>query len=172
MNPFQPSRERAQGSLSSDRTAAWLQDIADPFLDEPSVCDRDETFSFITPDDERSTTRDVSGRSYGTATGTNTTRVYIRLVNRSKILVPISASATVSELHAEAVRRATRMGMEYSIDRTVLQTTGHHAATMFGDDCLDDVLGATEDNTFLLNNVDVFLNPVRFPTQDRRNVAG
>jgi hypothetical protein len=155
MNPLRQSRERTRGSLSNDRTVAWLQDIANPFPDEPSDSDRDATFSFIMPDDGRSAMR----------------QVYIRLVNGSKILVPISASATVAELHVEAVRRATRMGLQYSIDRTVLQTTGHQTATMFGDDRLADVLGATEDNTFLLDNADVFLNPVRFLNQDRRNAA-
>lgn len=163
MNPLGQYSTQPQAEVANDRTSTWLEGVS-PSYPVPSDGGADDT-SVVTGDETYSATEDatVSGRSASTIIGTNAARVYIRLVNGSRILVPITPSATVADLHAEAVRRATRFGVPCTIDNTILQTTGHNAATTFGEDYLADVLAATENDTFLLDTADAFLNPVRYP---------
>jgi len=94
-----------------------------------------------------------SGRNGSTVTASDITRVYIHLRNGSRILVPISASAAVAQLHAEAVRRATALGMTCTTSSTILRTTGQNAVAVFGEDGLASVLSATDNDTFLLDSV-------------------
>jgi hypothetical protein len=165
MEPFGQSPELPDTSLASDRTSTWLEGVSlsypvpsDGGIDDPSVVASDETYSAVQD-------VSVSDRSASTVTGTNTARVYIRMVNGSRILIPIAASATVADLHVEAVRRSTRFGVPCTTDSTILQTIGQNAATIFGEDYLADVLAATENDTFLLDTVNAFLDPVSYHIQ-------
>lgn len=165
MEPFGQSPELPDTSLASDRTSTWLEGVS-PSYPVPSDGGFDET-SVVASDETYSAVQDVSvsDRSASTITGTNTARVYIRMVNGSRILIPIAMSATVGDLHAEAVRRSTSFGMPCTTDSTILQTIGQNAATIFGEDYLADVLAATEYDTFLLDTVNAFLDPVSYHIQ-------
>jgi hypothetical protein len=94
-----------------------------------------------------------SGRNGSTVTASDVIQVYIHLRNGSRILVPISASAAVAQLHAEAVRRATALGITCTTSSTILRTTGQNAVAVFGEDGLASVLSATDNDTFLLDSV-------------------
>jgi hypothetical protein len=140
------------GPGSSTTTFSWVE-ATDPA-------------SFVPPNHNEATTYSVaddvsvSGRSESVFSSSNTLRVYVR-VNGARIVVPISHMATVDQLHAEAVRRAARLGSTVSVQNSILQTTGHNAALLFGEDLLTDILDTTENLTFLLNPLDVTLTQVR-----------
>jgi hypothetical protein len=107
-----------------------------------------------------------SGCDGSTATASDVTQVYIHLRNGSRILVSISASAAVAQLHAEAVRRAIALGMTCTTSSTVLRTTGQNAVAVFGEDGLAGVLSATDNDTFLLDSVFEFLDLVSHRSQE------
>jgi hypothetical protein len=94
-----------------------------------------------------------SGCNGSTVTTSDVIQVYIHLRNGSRILVPISASAAVAQLHAEAVRRATASGIPCTTSSTILRTTGQNTVAIFGEDGLASVLPATDNDTFLLDSV-------------------
>jgi hypothetical protein len=106
--------------------------------------------------------RSVSGASEGSsATRTSFSssnpdlaRVFVRLTNGMKIVVPIPQSSTVHGLHAQALQRAAKLGVNGTLDNTVLQTTGKNPVVLFGEDSLIEVLDLTEDSTFSLGSLD------------------
>ncbi|KAF8533503.1 hypothetical protein BDD12DRAFT_898766, partial [Trichophaea hybrida] len=87
-----------------------------------------------------------------------TLRLVISLENYNgqKFVVPIPATSTVEDLHAEAVRRAAQLNVHCTTTGTVLRSTGHGGAIFFGEDLLMDILDMTNDGTFLL---DAFASP-------------
>jgi uncharacterized protein YegL len=106
--------------------------------------------------------RSVSGTSEGSA-GTHTSssssnpdlaRVFVQLVNGMKIVVPVPQSSTVHGLHAQALHRAARLGVNATLDNSLLQTIGRNPVVLFGEDSLIEVLDLTEDNTFSLGSLD------------------
>lgn len=62
--------------------------------------------------------------------------------------MPISRTAAVTELHVEAVRRASRAGILCNVDETLLEEDG--GTILFGDDLLEDLFDLTQRNTLLL----------------------
>ncbi|KAF8536862.1 hypothetical protein BDD12DRAFT_849140 [Trichophaea hybrida] len=83
-----------------------------------------------------------------------TLRLFVSLANYNgqKFVVPISASSTVADLHAEAVRRAVQLNVHCTTGNTVLRSTSHDGAIFFGEDLLMDILDMTDDETFLLDS--------------------
>jgi hypothetical protein len=105
---------------------------------------------------------DVSMRSSSiTSSRSNAVRVYVRLANGTRILVPISPDATIGGLHTEVTRRAARLGVSSNKNETVLETTGPNASILFEEDLLADVLDTTENSTFDLTSLSVPLTQVR-----------
>jgi hypothetical protein len=83
-----------------------------------------------------------------------TLRLFVSLANYNgqKFVVPIPASSTVADLHAEAVRRAVQLNVHCTTGSTVLRSTSHDGAIFFGQDLLMDILDMTDDETFLLDS--------------------
>ncbi|PMD22611.1 hypothetical protein NA56DRAFT_644802 [Hyaloscypha hepaticicola] len=81
-------------------------------------------------------------------------RVFVQLNNGMKIIVPIPQTSVVQVLHAEALKRAARVGVTGTLENTLLQTTGKSPVVLFGEDSLIEVLDLTEDNTLFLRSVD------------------
>lgn len=75
-------------------------------------------------------------------------KFHVCLQNGRKIAVPISRTATVTELHVEAVRRASRAGILCNVDETLLEEDG--GTILFGDDLLEDLFDLTQRNTLHL----------------------
>lgn len=75
-------------------------------------------------------------------------KFHVSLQNGRKIAVPISRTATVTELHVEAVRRASRAGIICNVDETLLEEDGR--TILFGDDLLEDLFDLTQRNTLHL----------------------
>lgn len=75
-------------------------------------------------------------------------KFHVCLSNGRKIAVPISRTATVTELHVEAVRRASRAGILCNVDETLLEEDG--GTILFGDDLLEDLFDLTQMNTLHL----------------------
>jgi uncharacterized protein YegL len=106
--------------------------------------------------------RSVSGTSEGNAathtflssSNPDLARVFVRLSNGMKIVVPVPQSSTVHGLHAQALLRAARFGVNGTLDNTLLQTIGKSPTVLFGEDSLIEVLDLTEDNTFFLGPLD------------------
>jgi len=91
----------------------------------------------------------ISSRS-GRTSLSSSIRVFVRLTNGSRIIVPVAVGASVAQLHQEALRKATRIGVLGTVETTVLRTTGPDPTIIFGEDSLEDVLDVTEDQTFFL----------------------
>ncbi len=81
-------------------------------------------------------------------------RVFVQLNNGIKIIVPIPQTSAVQDLHAEALKRAARLGVTRTLENTLLQTTGESPVVLFGEDSLIEVLDLTENNTLFLRSVD------------------
>lgn len=96
-----------------------------------------------------------------TSSRSNAVRVYVRLANGTRILVPISPDATIGGLHTEVTRRATRLGISANKNETVLETTGPNASILFEEDLLADVIDTTENSTLNLTSLSVSLTQVR-----------
>lgn len=71
-------------------------------------------------------------------------KFHVCLQNGRKIAVPISRTATVTELHVEAVRRASRAGILCNVDETLLEENG--GTILFGDDLLEDLFDLMQRN--------------------------
>lgn len=67
------------------------------------------------------------------------------LENGRKIAVPISGTAIVTELHVEAIRRASRAGIICTVDETLLEEDD--GTFLFGDDLLEDLFDRTQRST-------------------------
>jgi hypothetical protein len=113
------------------------------------------------PTDQHSIS-DASDRTFTTSVATDRTtassnpdlaRVFVRLDNGSKIVVPIPQSSSVQDLHTQALRRAARLGVIGALSGTHLRTTGPDPIILFGEDPVIDVLDLTEDNTFSLGSL-------------------
>lgn len=132
---------------ASTTTFSWIE-ATDP-----------DTFVNPNPDEAVADTVEddvsMSGRSESFISNNNNLRIYVLLANGTRILVPIIPTATIDDLHAEVLRRAARLGETGSIQDTVLETTGHNASVLFGEDLLTDVLDTTENFTFLLTSLDL-----------------
>ena len=70
------------------------------------------------------------------------------LGNGRKIAVPISGTAIVTELHVEAIRRASRAGISCTVDETLLEEDG--GTILFGDGLLEDLFDRTQRSTLRL----------------------
>ncbi|EPE30278.1 UBC-like protein [Glarea lozoyensis ATCC 20868] len=77
-------------------------------------------------------------------------RVFVRLSNGSKIVVPISQDSTVDNLHVRTLERAQKLGLPVDFSNTILGTTGNDGITLSGEDQVADILDLTEANTFRL----------------------
>ena len=79
-------------------------------------------------------------------------RIFVRLRNGSKIVIPAALTWTVSQLHVEAVRRGAAMtlGVPCTIENTTLCVGGYDGAILWGEDKLSDVLDLAENYTFWL----------------------
>lgn len=75
-------------------------------------------------------------------------KFHVCLENGRKIAVPVSVTATVTELHVEAVRRASKAGVLCNVDETLLEEDG--GTILFGDDLLEDLFDLTQRNTLHL----------------------
>jgi hypothetical protein len=144
-------------------------DLTDPFASKTTLSWVKETdptaFAPISPNRNEATysvTDDVSMRSSSvTSSRSNAVRVYVRLANGTRILVPISPDATIGGLHTEVTRRATRLGISANKNETVLETTGPNASILFEEDLLADVIDTTENSTLNLTSLSVSLTQVR-----------
>ncbi|KAF2839495.1 hypothetical protein M501DRAFT_1015594 [Patellaria atrata CBS 101060] len=86
--------------------------------------------------------------------GNNTFRVFVRLLNGRQLVIPIAVTATVAQLHEEAARRAGKFELPFSINATVLRTTGADGVLLFEEDRIVDLLDLTENHTFVLSQRD------------------
>lgn len=80
------------------------------------------------------------------------TRVIVVLPNDSKIVIPISLTSTVSELQAEALRRATILHLPFD-PSSVLHLGSRTGAIAFEEDLIEDVLDLADDGTFWLSSI-------------------
>lgn len=76
-------------------------------------------------------------------------RVFVRLPDGTKIVVPVPQNASVDQLHQRALQRAARLGR---FNDTVLETIGDDPVVLFGEDAVIDVLDLTEDSTFSMRS--------------------
>ncbi|KAF8860928.1 hypothetical protein BDZ45DRAFT_740806 [Acephala macrosclerotiorum] len=97
-----------------------------------------------------------SGATHASLSSSNPdlARVFVQISNGMKIVVPVPQNSTVHGLHAQALRRAARLGVNGTLDNTLLQTTGTNSVILFGEDSLIDILDLTEDSTFSLESLD------------------
>ncbi|KAL5320182.1 hypothetical protein ACEPPN_010983 [Leptodophora sp. 'Broadleaf-Isolate-01'] len=97
--------------------------------------------------------------SYHTSSSSSTTnpdlaRVFVKLANGTKIVVPVPQNSSVHELHVRTLQRAARLGVHATLETTVLKTLGNSPVVLFGEDGLTEVLDLTEDNTFALGSLE------------------
>lgn len=74
-------------------------------------------------------------------------RIFIQLSNGMRFIVPVAQTATIAELHAKAVQRATTYGFERSLQDSFLQTTGALPVALHGEDEVATILDLIENNT-------------------------
>lgn len=103
-------------------------------------------------DNEKSPICDPEKTSAVSAPGPDLARVFVRLSDGSKIVVPIAQNSTVDDLYVQTLDRAHNLGMTCDASNTILETTGTHAITLSGEDQVADILDLTEDNTFRLES--------------------
>lgn len=96
-----------------------------------------------------SLTGSVDTHTSYTSSNPDLARVFVRLPDGTKIVVPVPQNASVDELHRRALQRAARIG---TFNDTVLETTGHDPIVIFGEDAVVDVLDLTEDSTFSMRS--------------------
>jgi hypothetical protein len=138
---------------ASATTFSWVEATDPNAFGNPNP---DEAVAYTIADDVS-----MPGRSETvTSNNNNNLRVYVRLASGARILIPIAQTATVDELHAEVVRRAAKLGGPVSMRNSVLETTGHNASILFGEDLLRDVMDTTENFTFSVTSLDLTLNQV------------
>ena len=77
-------------------------------------------------------------------------RVFIQLNNGIRFLVPLPQTCSIKDLHAKAIQRAERFGVQTTTADSFLQTTRAPAIALHGEDLLRDTLDLTEDSTFNL----------------------
>lgn len=86
----------------------------------------------------------VSGFSEALSMESRKAKFNVCLENGKKIAVPISGTATVTELHFEAIRRARRAGVSSTVDETLLEADG--GTILFREDLLEDLFDLTQRN--------------------------
>lgn len=77
-------------------------------------------------------------------------RVYVNLSSGARIIVPINATSTVSQLVAESTRRAAALNVHYDDNDTKLCLSD--GSILFGEDMLEDVLDLAENDGFFLSS--------------------
>jgi hypothetical protein len=76
-------------------------------------------------------------------------RVFVRLGDGTKIVVPVPQNATVGDLHTQILQRAERwLGSHTTTDDTVIETIGNDPVVLSDEDALVDILDLTDDSTF------------------------
>lgn len=98
--------------------------------------------NYVPPAEHADQNRPASGR----------VRVIVVLPNGSKIVIPIDLTSTVSELHAEALRRATVLQLPFD-PGSVLHIGSRTGAIAFEEDPIEDVLDPADNSTFWLSSV-------------------
>jgi hypothetical protein len=86
------------------------------------------------------------------STGPDRARVFVRLENGIKILVPVSQDSTVHDLHVQTLRRAKSFGVRGTTNDTTLGSTGSDRIVFCGEDSLADTLEFTNSSTFTLGS--------------------
>jgi hypothetical protein len=149
MNPFNPTNNHSNTLHTFPHNS-----ISDPFEDsdltahsplEHGEQSDDSAMQGIT-DSIHNNDDPMSEKSLSFSSGE---RVYVRLINGSRIIVPIGPATTVTQVQEEALRRARRIGVPYD-DSALLNTTGYDPLTLFDDDLITDALEDTENQTFML----------------------
>ncbi|RDL38800.1 Uncharacterized protein BP5553_03140 [Venustampulla echinocandica] len=92
--------------------------------------------------------RTIAPSSITSSSSPDLARVFVRLPNGTKFLVPVPQDANVHELHIQALRRAGKIGVNGTPEDTLLETIGNDPIVLFSDDLLLDVMDLTADNTF------------------------
>lgn len=94
-------------------------------------------------------------------------RVFVVLPNGSKIIIPLDASSTVSQLQSEALRRAKVLRLPYAEDNTVLHLGARDGPIAFEEDLVEDVLDLADDNTFWLVSLEHTLQTTTIVSHDK-----
>ncbi|KAJ2905988.1 uncharacterized protein MKZ38_003471 [Zalerion maritima] len=76
-----------------------------------------------------------------------------------RLVVPLSNTSRVQDLHSEALRRAGRRGFTGTLSTTAIRTTGAQTAILDHEDFVSDVIEATQDNTFSLVEAPTIASP-------------
>lgn len=80
--------------------------------------------------------------------------MFIVLPGGSKIVIPIGMTSTVSQLQAEALRRARVMGFPFEQESFVLLLGSRTGAIAFEEDLIEDVLDLAAEHTFWLSSIE------------------
>jgi hypothetical protein len=95
------------------------------------------------------------------APSTSVIRLFVVLITGTVFIVPISSSATVEQLHAEAVRRAAALKVACTTANTTLRASNHDGPILFGEDRLMDVLDVVPNHEFFLGPLSLVSPTVR-----------
>ncbi|KAI9783680.1 MAG: hypothetical protein M1839_003528 [Geoglossum umbratile] len=77
-------------------------------------------------------------------------RVFVALPGGSTVIIPIDVLSTIEQVRAEAVRRATALGVQVPDDSVLRAAEGINEAILFGEDYVVDVLDLVANHTFWL----------------------
>ncbi|KAH0559861.1 hypothetical protein GP486_003619 [Trichoglossum hirsutum] len=77
-------------------------------------------------------------------------RVFVSLPEGSTLAISADVSSTIEQVRAEAIRRATAMGVQIPRDSVLRTTEGSRGVVLLGEDLVVDALDLVENHTFVL----------------------